>query len=127
MRTRNKEMFVSWEGFDEKDSTWEPNENLPTEMAEAFCNHRKKQMKQKQTTNSLNDLLLKEINRRAEFSIKSRMKRGTFAKKDVEVLSSKNYARCFFNQHPRFKSACQCRKSYKKAESFLTHLRRLGH
>ena len=96
MRKRNKEMFVSWEGFDEKDSTWEPNENLPTEMAEAFCNHRKKQMKQKHMTNSLNDLLLKEINRRAEFSIKSRMERGTFAKKGCRSFIFEELCEVFF-------------------------------
>ena len=39
-------MLVSWEGFDEKHSTWEPVENLPTEMVEAFRNRRKKQTKQ---------------------------------------------------------------------------------
>ena len=75
----------------------------------------------------LNDLLLKEIDRRAKFSTKSRTERGTFAKKDVEDLSWKNYVTFFFDQHPGFKSTYQCGNSYEKAESFLTHLQRLGH
>lgn len=89
-------MLVSWEGFEEKDSTREPVENLPTEMVEAFRDHGKKQTRQKQTTNSLNDLLLKVIDWRSKFSTKSKTERGTFAKKDVEDLSWKNYVRCFF-------------------------------
>ena len=104
----------------EKHNTWEPVENLPTEMVEAFRNRQKKQTKQ--TKKGLNDLLLKEIDRRAKFSTKSRTERGTFAKKDVQDLSWKNYVRFFFAQHPGFKSTCQCGKSYEKAESFLTHL-----
>jgi len=113
----HKEMLISWEDFDEKDSTWGPIENLPTEMVKAFRNHRKKQ-----TMNSLNNLLLKEIDRREKFSTKSRTKRGTFSKKEVEDLSWKNYVRCFFDQLPGFESTCQCGKSNEKAESFLTHL-----
>ena len=66
-RKRRKQMLVSWEGFDEKHntSTWEPVENLPTEMVEAFRNRQMKQTKQ--TKKGLNDLLLKEIDRRAKF------------------------------------------------------------
>ena len=48
----------------------------------------KKQTKYKQATNSLNDLLLKEIYWRAKFSTKSRTERGTL---DAEDLSWKNY------------------------------------
>lgn len=114
-RKRCKQMLVSWEGFDEKHNTWEPIKNLPTEMVEAFRNRQKKQSKQ--TKKGLNNLLLKEIDRRAKFSTKSRTERGTFAKKDVQDLSWKNYARFFFDQHPGFKSTCQCGKSYEKAES----------
>ena len=68
-----------------------------------------------------------EIDRRAKFSTKLRTERGTFAKKDVQDLSWKNYVRFFFDQHPGFKSICQCGKSYEKAESFLSHLQRSGH
>ena len=74
---------ISWEGFDEKHNTWEPVENLPTEMVEAFRNRRKKQ--KKQPKKGLNDMLLKEIDRRAKFSTKLRTERGTFAKKDVRM------------------------------------------
>ena len=84
-RKRRKQMLVSWEGFDEKHNTWEPVENLPTEMVEAFRNRQKKQTKQ--AKKGLNDLLLKEIDRRAKFSTKSRTERGTFAKNDVQDLS----------------------------------------
>ena len=77
-----KQMLVSWEGFDEKHNTWESVENLPTEMVEAFRNWRKKQTKHPKK--GLNDMLLKEIDRRAKFSTKSRTERGTFAKKDVQ-------------------------------------------
>jgi len=48
-------------------------------MVEAFRNRQKKQTKQ--TKKGLNDLLLKEIDRRAKFSTKSRTERGRFAKK----------------------------------------------
>lgn len=105
-------MLVSWEGFDEKHNTWEPVENLPTDMVEAFRNWWKKQTKHPKK--GLNDMLLKEIDRRAKFSTKSRTERGTFAKKDVQDLSWKNYVRFFFDQHPGFKSTCQCGKSYEK-------------
>jgi len=91
-------------------------------MVKAFRNRRKKQ-----TLNSLNDLLLKEIDMREKFSTKSRTKRGTFSKKEVEDLSWKNYVRCFFDQLPGFESTWRCGKSNEKAESFLTHLWRLRH
>ena len=79
----------------------------------------------KEAEDSLQDILLREIKSRANVSTKFRTARGTFAKKDVEDLSWKNYVRHFFDQHPGFKTTCSgCEKSYDKAESFLTHLRR---
>ena len=85
----------------------------------------KKMTSAKEAEDSLQDILLREIKSRANFSTKFRTARGTFAKKDVEDLSWKNYVRHFFDQHPGFKTTCSgCEKSYDKAESFLTHLRR---
>lgn len=78
----------------------------------------------KEAEDSLQDILLREIKSRANVSTKFRTARGTFAK-DVEDLSWKNYVRHFFDQHPGFKTTCSgCEKSYDKAKSFLTHLRR---
>ena len=82
-RKRRKQMLVSWEGFDEKHNTWEPVENLPTEMVEAFRNRRKKQTKQPKK--GLNDMLLKEIDRRAKFSTKSRTEREHLPKRMYKI------------------------------------------
>ena len=97
-------MLVSWEGLKKKKK--ERKQHL--EICQKFANRDggslpqlpEEQTKQKQTTNSLNNLLLKEIDRRAKFSTKPRTERGTFSKKDVEDLSWKNYVMCFFDQHP---------------------------
>jgi len=105
-------MLVSWEGFDKKHNTWEPVENLPTEMVEAFHNRQKKQTKQPKK--GLNDMLLNEIDRRAKFSTKSGTERGTFAKNDVQDLSGKNYVRFFFDQHQVLKALVSARKAMRR-------------
>ena len=93
------------------------------QLVEAF--RMKRMTSAKKAEDSLQDILLREIKSRANVSTKFRTARGTFAKKDVEDLSWKNYVRHFFGQHPGFKTTCSgCEKSYDKAESFLTHLRR---
>ena len=91
-----KEILVSWEGFDEKDGTWNSSKICQQRWWKPSATARRnRRSKQKQTRNSLNNLLLREIDKRWKFSTKSKMERGTFAKKDAEDLPWKNYVRCF--------------------------------
>ena len=63
------EMLVSWEDWGEKDNTWEPVRNLPPDKVAAFGNHRKKQktVSSALESDSLQNLLLQEISKRASF------------------------------------------------------------
>ena len=55
-RSGRKEMLVSWEGFNEEDNTWEPVQNLPPGMVEAFRN-RTKQQKRMESSSTQDKLL----------------------------------------------------------------------
>ena len=55
-RSGRKEMLVSWEGFNEEDNTWEPVQNLPPGMVEAFRN-RTKQQKRMESSSTQDELL----------------------------------------------------------------------
>lgn len=62
-------MLVSWKDWGEQDNTWEPVRNLPPDMVAAFGNHRKKQktVSSAMESDSLHNLLLQEISKRASF------------------------------------------------------------
>ena len=113
------EMLVSWEDWGDH-NTWEPVKNLPPDMVAAFGNRRIKQKMVSSESDSLQNLLLQEISKRAKFSTKPRTTRGTFAEKGVDHLSWRNYVRHFFHEQPEFIMPC-CGKSYNIADSFITH------
>ena len=62
-------MLVPWEDWGEQDNTWEPVSNLPPDVVAAFRNHRKKQktVLSAMESDSLQNLLLQEISKRAGF------------------------------------------------------------
>ena len=120
------EFLVSWHDY-ENQNTWEPVKNLPSEMVTVFRTRRKKRKAsatEEADASSAGEsdslLLLQEISKRAKFSTKQRTTKGTFAEKDVDHLSWKNYVRLFFHGHPGFNMPC-CGKSYHIADSFITH------
>ena len=60
-------MLVSWENFNEEDNTWEPVQNLPPRMVEAFRNRTKKQKRMasaKEADDTLQDFLFQEMENR---------------------------------------------------------------
>lgn len=73
----------------------------------------------KEAEDSLQDILLREIKSRANVSTKCRTARGTFAKKDVEDLSWKNYVQHFLIRIQGSKlHAAAARKAMKKRNRF---------